>query len=543
MPPRRAYSRAQSTQPVRVRPLPPAAPYPAPPAGFRAPVPAARPAVPARRPRRKSNGLLWLAAGIAALVFMSCAALTLMLAFTYMNGILPGVTALGVPLAGLSIDEAAQKLAQTGAQIRLTDGQNAWRFPAADLGLTLDSTATARAAYEQGRSDWTSILAAFLGRVEVPPVLQVDPPSLQLALQTNADQFNQSPVNAGVAFIAGEVQSTPPQAGRVLDVAATVARVQADPAAALADGRLELVMQTVAPAITDSTPMLQQARNLLSSPLDIRIYDPITGDSVYWSAPPQEWASWLTAEPDSSAPTGLVLSAADAPVRAYLNARSAVLDSSRYLNLDEAVTSIQQGIRAGRPQPYARVYHRDRQYIVQAGETITSIAWDVGVPYLYIVQANGGLESVSVGQSITIPSPDTFLPYPVNPDKRIVVSISRQRTWVYENGQLKWEWLASTGIPDSPTWPGVYQIISHEPNAYAGNWNLWMPNFMGVYQPIPGADFTNGFHGFPTRGGSQLLWTNSLGTRVTYGCILLSNDNIQLLYNWAEEGVVVEIQA
>lgn len=543
MPPRRAYSRAQSTQPVRVRPLPPAAPYPAPPAGFRAPVPAARPAVPARRPRRKSNGLLWLAAGIAALVFMSCAALTLMLAFTYMNGILPGVTALGVPLAGLSIDEAAQKLAQTGAQIRLTDGQNAWRFPAADLGLTLDSTATARAAYEQGRSDWTSILAAFLGRVEVPPVLQVDPPSLQLALQTNADQFNQSPVNAGVAFIAGEVQATPPQAGRVLDVAATVARVQADPAVALVDGRLELVMQTVAPAITDSTPMLQQARNLLSSPLDIRIYDPITGDSVYWSAPPQEWASWLTAEPDSSAPTGLVLSAADAPVRAYLTARSAVLDSSRYLNLDEAVTSIQQGIRAGRPQPYARVYHRDRQHIVQAGETITSIAWDVGVPYLYIVQANGGLESVSVGQSITIPSPDTFLPYPVNPDKRIVVSISRQRTWVYENGQLKWEWLASTGIPDSPTWPGVYQIISHEPNAYAGNWNLWMPNFMGVYQPIPGADFTNGFHGFPTRGGSQLLWTNSLGTRVTYGCILLSNDNIQLLYNWAEEGVVVEIQA
>jgi lipoprotein-anchoring transpeptidase ErfK/SrfK len=68
-----------------------------------------------------------------------------------------------------------------------------------------------------------------------------------------------------------------------------------------------------------------------------------------------------------------------------------------------------------------------------------------------------------------------------------------------------------------------------------------MPNFMGVYQPIPGADFTNGFHGFPTRGGGQLLWENSLGTRVTYGCILLSNTNIGLLYDWAEPGVVVEI--
>jgi lipoprotein-anchoring transpeptidase ErfK/SrfK len=36
---------------------------------------------------------------------------------------------------------------------------------------------------------------------------------------------------------------------------------------------------------------------------------------------------------------------------------------------------------------------------------------------------------------------------------------------------------------------------------------------------------------------------NSLGTRVTYGCILLSNENIQLLYQWAEAGVVVEIKA
>ena len=54
-------------------------------------------------------------------------------------------------------------------------------------------------------------------------------------------------------------------------------------------------------------------------------------------------------------------------------------------------------------------------------------------------------------------------------------------------------------------------------------------------------DFTNGFHGFPTRGGSQLLWTNSLGTRVTYGCILISNDHIRQLYDWAEDGVVVQI--
>jgi len=51
----------------------------------------------------------------------------------------------------------------------------------------------------------------------------------------------------------------------------------------------------------------------------------------------------------------------------------------------------------------------------------------------------------------------------------------------------------------------------------------------------------NGFHGFPTSGDRQLLWTSSLGAPVTFGCILLSTDNALTLYRWAEEGIVVEI--
>jgi lipoprotein-anchoring transpeptidase ErfK/SrfK len=68
-----------------------------------------------------------------------------------------------------------------------------------------------------------------------------------------------------------------------------------------------------------------------------------------------------------------------------------------------------------------------------------------------------------------------------------------------------------------------------------------MPNFMGIYQPAPNVEFMNGFHGFPTRDGANLLWTNNLGTPVTYGCILLSNENAAQLYEWAEQGVIVEI--
>jgi lipoprotein-anchoring transpeptidase ErfK/SrfK len=482
---------------------------------------------------------LWLLLPMVTFMFMSCVALSLGVGVIYAQGILPGVTSGSINLGGLSYAEAVNRLRAEWQMVTLRDGDRRWEWNAAELGIMLDAEATARAAYDVGRVQLGNTLRAMLGQMEIAPQLTVDVAILESTLSANAAQFDQVPVNAGVAFVDGQVQPTPPQNGRLVDVTATVNAFRRS-----TTRTLDLVMQTVAPTISDSTPMLEQARALLSNPLDIRIYDPVTGDSVYWSLSPSEWASWLTASPDPQSPTGLALTAADPPVRSYLMAQAgAVLDASRYLNIDEAVQNVQQSISAGHARPWARVYHQDRQYIVQSGETITSIAWDVGVPYLYIMQANGGVQSVSPGQSITIPSADVFLPYPPDPDKRIVVSISQQRVWVYEAGALKWEWLASTGIADSPTWPGVYQVISHVPSAYAGNWDLLMPSFMGVYQPIPGADFTNGFHGFPTRGGWQLLWTDSLGTRVTYGCILLSNENAEALYNWAQEGVVVEIQA
>ncbi|NJL93291.1 MAG: L,D-transpeptidase [Anaerolineae bacterium] len=97
-------------------------------------------------------------------------------------------------------------------------------------------------------------------------------------------------------------------------------------------------------------------------------------------------------------------------------------------------------------------------------------------------------------------------------NKRIIVSISEQHLWAYENGNLVFDWVISTGIARSPTSPGVFQIRSHEPNAYAAQWNLYMPHFMGVYNPGPNVEVMNGFHGFPTdASGGYLLWTSNRG--------------------------------
>ncbi len=501
--------------------------------------PAARPLPPrpARLPRRWG---MWLLAAGGAFSLMLLIAAGVVVAAISAN-VLPGVVVGGVRVGGLTLEQATRLLGEQSYRVTLTADGQTWRVPAAELGLKVDVRASAQRAFDAGRADG-NFWQAVLGRVRVPLVVALDVPAAEAYLLANQDQFSLAPVDASVVFVNGDVQALPAQAGRALDVQGTLARLVADPAAAL-ESELPLVMQPTFPQVLDVTPALNAARALLSSPLALRVYDPVTDASITWSAPPQQWGQWLTAVSDPASPLGLRFALAEAPLIDFLTAQAAVFDASRTIDVPQAVAAVQAALAQGDPRlATIQVKHLPRQYRVQAGETLTGIAWNVGIPYPYIQQANGGRDQFSAGEVITLPPADSFLLFPPIPHKRIVVSISRQRVWVYENGQLLHEWAASTGIDDSPTWPGVYQVILRERNAYAGNWDLWMPYFVGVYRPIPGAAFTNGFHGFPTRGGGQILWENSLGRRVTYGCILINNQNAAWLFNWAEEGVVVEIQ-
>jgi hypothetical protein len=149
------------------------------------------------------------------------------------------------------------------------------------------------------------------------------------------------------------------------------------------------------------------------------------------------------------------------------------------------------------------------------------------------------MNNLPTGETITIPSRNEMLPLPVIQNKRIVISIAEQRMWTYENGNLLNEYIVSTGIDSSPTLPGVYQVQTHEPNAYASVWDLYMPNFLGIYEGWPG--FYNGIHGLPMLSSGVRLWADVLGSKASFGCIILDLPASEVVYNWAEDGVVVEI--
>jgi LysM repeat protein len=485
-------------------------------------------------------------AGSLGLLLLLITAIGVMLASLYAGDrIMPGVASLGLDLSGKHKNEAIALLQGSWAAriIVLDTGETTWSVSPAMLGISLDAEATVALAHQKGRS-----LAALKGMltgqdsIQIPPVWRLDPAIGEANLQVLASQFDIAPINAGLSVVNGRAQATPPRWGRSVDIAASMARLAQHGDQVIAQGRLSLVMVPVEPAITDTSGLVAQANQLLAHPLAIHLYDPITNERPTLEVGPEAWGDWLSLgiNPDDATQLDWELSRERAA--AYLDDQVARLGSDRHLDRDEALAAVAGAIQAQHTDVSLRLYHAERQHIVQAGETLSSIAYDAGMPYPWVQQVNPGLgDTLSVGQVVTLPSPDVLLPLPVVENKRIVVSLGQQRMWAYENDALKWEWPVSTGIDSSPTSPGVFQIQTHEPNAYASNWDLWMPHFMGIYRPVPESDFMNGFHGFPTRGGSTLLWTGDLGHPVTYGCILISSANAAALYEWAEEGVVVEV--
>jgi hypothetical protein len=126
------------------------------------------------------------------------------------------------------------------------------------------------------------------------------------------------------------------------------------------------------------------------------------------------------------------------------------------------------------------------------------------------------------------------------PPKRVVVDISDQRVYAYEGDTLVYNFIASTGEPGRDTAVGEFEILNKIPMAYASTWNLDMPNWLGVYWS---GSLQNGFHALPTvRHTGYTLWDGFLGQRVSYGCIILSYTDSQILYDWVEIGTPVTIQ-
>ncbi len=178
-------------------------------------------------------------------------------------------------------------------------------------------------------------------------------------------------------------------------------------------------------------------------------------------------------------------------------------------------------------------------YTVRPGDTLASIAQRFGTSPAALARANrlSSPALVFVGRRLVIPQPKILELPPA--DLRVEVSISRQHCWVYKGETVILDWICSTGRPSSPTQAGSFAIQSKIRKAYGSSWNIWMPYWLGVYWA---GGTENGFHGLPwnARTGRE-TWTGLVGTKITYGCVMLTNPDSETLWNMAYIGLPVEI--
>ena len=186
-------------------------------------------------------------------------------------------------------------------------------------------------------------------------------------------------------------------------------------------------------------------------------------------------------------------------------------------------------------------------YEVRPGDLLSRIAERYGVSWTTIAQINGITDPnrLFAGQLIQIPLVDengqvvlddmglivrSGPGATISVGKQIVVDLSEQKTYAYEDGVLVYDTLVSTGLPGTPTVTGDYQIYHRTPaqRMVGPGYDLdnveWVQYFFEGY----------GLHG--------TYWHNNFGHPMSHGCVNMTNEAAKWFYDWATYGTPVHVQ-
>jgi vancomycin resistance protein YoaR len=203
--------------------------------------------------------------------------------FLHRDQIHPGVsTVMGVDLAGMTRQEAIHALAgrfayADSATFTFRYGSQTWQYSAAQLGVALDAEATVDAAYGVGREGgvFENLIAQLETRLyghPVVPVVTFDQSVAERVLSEIASAFvNRPVVDAALTIRDGRAIAAPAQAGRTVDVAATLAALRQEIVGLATRSEIGLVVAEAQPAIWDASAAAERVNLALSSPVEFYV--------------------------------------------------------------------------------------------------------------------------------------------------------------------------------------------------------------------------------------------------------------------------------
>lgn len=273
--------------------------------------------------------------GGMALFFVLLMALAVGYDFYHTGKIYPGVWMAGIDLSGMTPEQSAALLSErltypeTG-KIVFQDGQTVWIARPAEMGLSLDLAASIQAAYGLGRHGnpvkrVMDIYDAWYTGLSLAPRLSYDERQARAYLSGIAAQVDRPTIEAGLGIQGASVSATPGQIGRRVDLAATLGPLT-DQLGSMTDGLVSLVVVDTPPAILDASQQAEQARQILSAPLVLRIPEAAEGDPGPWTLAPEEVAEMLTIEQVEGAQgSEYRLGLKSGPLRRFLDEQAAGL--------------------------------------------------------------------------------------------------------------------------------------------------------------------------------------------------------------------------
>ena len=179
-------------------------------------------------------------------------------------------------------------------------------------------------------------------------------------------------------------------------------------------------------------------------------------------------------------------------------------------------------------------------HVVERGQELGLIAKQYNVPVNELTSLNGitNPDLLYIGQELLIPVGGEYMPSAADAPapsttvgKALVVSVSTQRIYAYENGNLVNSHLVSTGLPDTPTVLGDYNIyVKYTADDMSG------PDYF-----LPQVPWTMYFYqGYAIHG---TYWHNAFGRPMSHGCVNLPVEEANWFYNFAQVGTPVRVVA
>lgn len=295
------------------------------------------------------NRLARFAGGCALFLLLTLGLLTLAAVggvagyeWRYHDRVYEGVYTEGIPLGGLTVDEATAVIHDAltpypGSSVTLRYGAQSWELSPADLGLSVNAPATAAAALAVGRgepfltynSSLLDLLAglyddllnqwyALQGGMYIAPVLRVDEARLAETLQTIAAEVDLAPQEGQISVSGLAASGTSGKPGRQVDRNATRAALM-ERVATGQGGSAPLLVRELRPAVVSVDDAIARAAALRARRLTL-VAETLDGRQEY-AVDAARLAEWLTLSSTTGADgnVDLVVSLNHEKVAAWVN--------------------------------------------------------------------------------------------------------------------------------------------------------------------------------------------------------------------------------